>query len=203
MHLLRLHRDAGQAADLPGRIGKLDKDAIGGRLQRDGVARDGEYGKVGVALAALTAATVAAGRFWQAPLNGTVWHTDSVSGRAVGPVLALTTTVVPLPTLSVAIANAAEPLLPLMRRIPSLPGAAASATISGGCVDAAESSRLLTPLIVAAPSTFAQSNPSATLIGMNGALALNAITEDCDPPAVSATRVLAVPVTALVFGFVV
>ena len=65
--------------------------------------------KVGVALAAIVAVTLAEGDAMQAPVDGFVWHSASASGSVAEPVLAVAVIVSPAPTSTVATANAADP----------------------------------------------------------------------------------------------
>ena len=106
------------------------------------------------------------------------------------------------PTLTVATAKAFDPLVPVMCRIPSFI-AVAAATMSGTGVDEADSNKVLSPVLLSAASTLAQSKPNATVVGTEGAWRREGDHEALRAPAAIDTGVLGEPVSALVAGLVV
>src|SRR5512144_426886 len=125
----------------------------------------------------------------------------SDSGRLPAPVSALTVIGLVAPRLVVATEKAPAPLDTLT--IPSLLIVAASAMMSGAGPAEAVSSSVLTPLIVGADPRLAHWKLKATSVVPNEAPGVNAITNDCEPPAAMPTGVLGVPLSALVAEFVV
>ena len=142
---MRFDGDAGGAALDAVRVGELDKDAAARRVERDGTRGGAEDRKGRRRIAAIAVVTLAAGgaRHW--PVGGLVWHSVSASGRLAEPVFAVAVIVEPAPTLSVATAKAADPLVPVMCRMPSLEVVAPSATTSDTGAAEAESSSVSRP----------------------------------------------------------
>jgi hypothetical protein len=159
--------------------------------------------KIGVALALIVVVTVEPIDEMHWPLIGLVWQRLMASGKVAAPVFAVAVIEALAPTLTVATANAFEPLVPVMCRMPSFCAVAANATMSGTGVAEPDSSKVLRPVLLCAALTPVQSKPSITIVGANGALGVNAMTKLCEAPAAIDAGVFGEPVSALVAGLVV
>jgi hypothetical protein len=124
----------------------------------------------------------------------------TLTGRPAAPVSAETVIGAPVPTLTVATANA-----PVVAKftMPVLPAVAASATMSGPGAAEAERRRVFRPEVIGAGAVFVHAKVSWTSVGAKGLVGVKAKTKLWAAPAATSTGVLAVPVSALVAGLVV
>src|SRR5262245_26467208 len=99
------------------------------------------------------------------PVAGSVWHSERLSGRVALPVSAEATMLPCAPTLAVATAKAAAPVVPGTFRMPSLVEVAASTTTSGTGVEEAVNASVFTPGMIGAAGLFAHAKASRTSVG--------------------------------------
>src|SRR5262245_35435395 len=130
--------------------------------------------KVGVAFVLICVCTVGVGSSRHRPLWGSVWQSESVTGRLAVPVSAETVMKPGAPRLTDATAKA--PTL-ARRTIPSLDAVATSATMSGAGVAEARRKNVLTPEVMGAGAVFVQAKLSWTSVRAKGDVGVNAKTK--------------------------
>ena len=111
-----------------------------------------------------------AGFMHRPPLNGSVWQSDSFSGRLVVPVSTVAVSCALAPALNVASAKAPMPLVPGIFMIPSPVGVATRAMMSGVGAEEAVSNSVLSPDITGAGSVFEHPKMNCTSLAVNAAV---------------------------------
>ena len=160
--------------------------------------------KDGVALAAIVLVTLALGATRHSLVAEFVWQSEMFTGKFTIPVSAEAVMMPIAPTLVAAIEKTPVPVTPGICTIPSPDGVTAMAIISGVGVFDAESSRVLTPLMIGAAVVLVlvQLNCGSTSIGLKATVEVKAITKLWLASGAIVAGVFGVPVRAFVSGSV-
>src|SRR5262245_7862382 len=138
-----------------------------------------------------------------AAVAGLVSHTVAVRGSDGSEKRARPVSCDATPMFVVAIANRLEPPTSGITTMPVPRTVAPTAIMSATGVVGNVRRHVFAPMIDVAGSPSLQANPSCTSLGGNGPLALNAITNVCNPLLGIVVRAFNVPVSWLVCGLVV
>src|SRR5262249_60515157 len=128
------------------------------------------------------------------PVAGPAGHSERLSGRVALPVSAEATMLPCAPTLAVATAKAAAPVVPGTCTMPSFVEVAASTTTSGTGVEEAVNASVFTPAMIGAGGLFAHAKANCTSGGATGEVGVMAKTKLWAAPAGIFAAVLGDPV---------